>query len=452
MGMAKRERRTENMNMAVIGMGYVGIPAAALFADAGFDVTGIQRRSMRSGWKIDVINSGKSPIEGDEPGLEELIHRVVKEKKTFRVTDNFEIIKEMDVVLIDVQTPTDENHRPHYDSLKEVSHNVGKYLKKGTLVIIESTVAPGTCQNIVLPILEEESKMIAGKDFYLAFSYERVMPGKLIEFLVNFPRVIGGINEESTKRALNVYIKIIKKPLHGTDILTAEFTKTVENAYRDVNIAFANEMALVAESLGVNVFEVRELINERHDRHMHIPGTGVGGHCLPKDSWLLRHGVYEYGLVKVVPEFISLARKINDLMPIHTADLVMMALEEKGILLKDATVAVLGIAYLENSDDIRNTPSTPLIKELIANGAKIVAHDPYVRPHEYKEARIIKDLDTALRDADCVVIATKHKEYNEIDLEHVKNIMRTPIIVDGRNVFNRKICEAKGFLYKGIGK
>lgn len=441
-----------NVKMGVIGMGYVGIPAAALFADSGFDVTGIQRSSKRSGWKIDVLNSGKSPIEGDEPGLDDLIHRVVKEKKTFRVTDNAKIIKDMDIVLIDVQTPTDENHRPQYESLKEVSHNVGKYIKKGTLIIIESTVAPGTCQNVVLPILEEQSGMKAGKDFYLAFSYERVMPGKLIEFLVNFPRVIGGINEESTKRALEVYKKIIKKSLHGTDILTAEFTKTVENAYRDVNIAFANEMALVAESLGVNIFEVRELINERYDRHMHVPGTGVGGHCLPKDSWLLRHGVYEYGLVKVVPEFISLARKINDLMPIHAADLVMLALEEKGILLKDARIAILGIAYLENSDDIRNTPSTTLIKELKANGADVIAHDPFVRPHEYEEVRIVKDLDTALKGADCMVIATKHNEYYKIDLEHTKKLMRNPIIIDGRNVCDKKTCQDKGYIYKGIGK
>ena len=438
--------------MAVIGMGYVGIPAAVLFADAGFDVTGVQRRSKRSGWKIEVLNSGKSPIEGDEPGLEELINRVVKEKKTFRVTDNTEVIKDMDIVLTDVQTPTDENHRPHYESLKEVSHSIGKHMKKGTLVIVESTVAPGTCKNIVLPILEEESGMKAGKDFYLAFSYERVMPGKLIEFLVNFPRVVGGINEESTKRAIEVYKKIIKKPVHGTDIMTAEVSKTVENAYRDVNIAFANEMALVCESFGVNVYEVRELINERHDRHMHIPGIGVGGHCLPKDSWLLRHGIYEYGLVKVVPEFISLARKINDLMPIHAAGLVISALNEKGIKLKDAKVAVLGIAYLENSDDIRNTPSSTLIKELRSNSINVVAHDPYVRENEYDLIKIEKDLNTVLNNADCMVIATKHKEYYGMDLDKVKKIMRTHIIIDGRNVFDKKICQDRGFNYKGIGK
>jgi len=438
--------------IAVIGMGYVGIPCAALLADVdGYDVTGIQRRSVRSGWKIELLNSGKSPFEGNEPGLDELINRVV-DKGTFRVTDDFNVLKEMDIVLIDVQTPTDENHQPQYVSLREVSHRLGKLLKPGTLVVIESTVAPGTTQNIVQPILEEESGMKGGEDFYLAFSYERVMPGHLIDFIVNFPRVVGGICPESTRRAVEMYEKIVKKTVHSTDTLTAELTKTIENAYRDVNIAFANEMALVCESLGVNVYEVRELINERHDRHMHIPGTGVGGHCLPKDTWLLRHGLHEYGLVRVEPEFIALARKINDFMPVHTAELIMQALGEKKVAAKDAKIAVLGIAYLEDSDDTRNTPTTVLIETLERHGATVIAHDPFVRQQEYPYAQIVRELDVALRDADAAVIATKHAEYFKMLPDHLKDIMRTPVVVDGRNVLDGREWEEKGFVYLGIGK
>jgi len=439
--------------IAVIGMGYVGIPCAVLLADVdGYDVTGVQRRSERSGWKIELLNSGKSPIEGDEPGLEELISKVV-DKGTFRVTDDFNILSDMNIILIDVQTPTDENNVPRYESLKEVSVKIAQVIKKGTLVVIESTVAPGTTRNIVLPLLEKHSGMKGGEDFYLAFSYERVMPGKLLEYIVNFPRVVGGINEQSTQMAVKMYKKIVKKTVHATEVTTAELAKTIENAYRDVNIAFANEMALVCESLGVNVYEVRELINERHDRHMHIPGIGVGGHCLPKDTWLLRHGLMQYGLVKEEPEFITLARKLNNYMPYHGLELVKKSLEEKGIPLSKATVAILGVAYLENSDDTRNTPARALIHALERGGTKeIRAHDPYVRSREFPDIAVQRDLDAVVTGADCLVIATKHDEYFSMDLKMIASRMRTPVIIDGRNVLTKEACENEGIMYKGIGK
>jgi len=217
-------------NIVVIGMGYVGIPCAALLADVdGFDVIGVQRRSRRSGWKIESLNAGKSPFEGDEPGLTELIHRVAVEKKAFRVTDDYSVCREADVILIDVQTPVDEDHVPQYESLRQASGQVGKYLQPETLVIIESTVAPGTTQNVVCPILEHESGLTAGQGrtrnprFYLAFSYERVMPGKLLDFLVNMPRVVGGVDKESTRRAVELYPLRIE-----TDVFSA--TGRPENA------------------------------------------------------------------------------------------------------------------------------------------------------------------------------------------------------------------------------
>jgi len=434
----------------VIGMGYVGIPCAVLLADVpGHKVVGVQRRSERSGWKIDVLNQGKSPFEGDEPGLAELIARVV-EKGTFRVTDDISVCKDADVILIDVQTPTDSRRVPQYRSLREVSAGVGQHLQKGALVGLESTVAPGTTQNIVQPILEETSGLKAGRDFSLAFSYERVMPGKLLEYLVDFPRVVGGIDARSTELAVELYRTIVRQEITATNVLTAELAKTVENAYRDVNIAFANEMALVCESLGVDVYEMREMINARPDRHMHIPGAGVGGHCLPKDTWLLRFGVKEYGSRDVDTAMITRARRINDAMPAQMARLVEEALAEVGKEVKGARVAVLGIAYLEDSDDVRNTPAQPLINTLRARDASVIAHDPFVWGYEGGE--LTRDLDEALRGADCLALVTKHQKYFGLDLEQVKALMRTPIIVDGRNVFSAKSCREAGFIYRGIGK
>ena len=256
--------------------------------------------------------------------------------------------------------------------------------------------------------------MKAGKDFHLAYSYERVMPGKLIDYIQNLPRIVGGINKKSEDMAVSLYKTIVNEKIHSTDILTAETSKTMENAYRDVNIAFANEMALICENLGINVFEIRDLINSRSERHMHIPGSGVGGHCLPKDTWLLRHGLQQYGEKSMETEFICLARRVNEYMPRHMAEMIEGALKKKKIDLRNAKIAILGVAYLEDSDDTRNTPAYPLIRDLEAKGAE--------------------------------------REYHSLDLSKAKRLMRTPIIVDGRNVIDREKAEKEGFLYKGIGK
>ncbi len=440
------------LRITVIGMGYVGIPVAALLADVdGFSVTGLQRRSKRSGWKIEHLNAGKSPFEGDEPDLAELIAKVVA-KGSFRVTDDIDVLKDSDVILIDVQTPTDENHVPQYDSLREVSKQVGERIQKGTLVIVESTVAPGTTQNVVQKIIEEHSGMKGGEDFDLAFAYERVMPGKLIRNIVQLPRIVGGITPQSAKRAVDIYSRIVRARVHQTDILTAEISKTIENAYRDVNIAFANEMALVCESLGVNVYEVIKLVNELDSRMMHIPGAGVGGHCLPKDTWLLRHGVNEYGSQKVEARFISLARDINNYMPVHMAELVEDALNKRGVKIQDAKVTILGIAYLENSDDTRNTPALLLIKTLEAKGVKVVLHDPFVQVWDLGPHEIERDLNSAVRESDCIALVTKHRDYQDIDLAKIGDLMRTRTLVDGRNLYDENEVTAHGFEYRAIGK
>ncbi|MBN1888390.1 MAG: nucleotide sugar dehydrogenase, partial [Thermoflexales bacterium] len=426
-------------NIVVVGMGYVGIPCAILLADVpGHTVTGVQRRSERSGWKIDCLNSGKSPFEGDEPGVAELIARVVA-AGTFRATDDISVCKQANTILIDVQTPTDDDHVPHYESLREVSASVGKYMQPDVLIVIESTVAPGTTEHIVQPILERESGLKAGRDFYLAFSYERVMPGKLLEYIINFPRVVGGIDEESTRRAVELYKTIVRREISATSALTAEMSKVVENAYRDVNIAFANEVALLCESMGVDVFEMRELINARHDRHMHLPGAGVGGHCLPKDSWLLQYGVRTYGLNPPEMRLIPLARQINDGMPAHMLRLIEQGLQEKDVKLDGARVAVLGVSYLEDADDTRNTPAAALAHLLLACGAQVVAHDPYVRLPDWQrvlgdghDVPLTSNLDEALAGADCVAIVTRHRQYFGLDPEQLRSSMRTPLVVDGR--------------------
>ena len=447
------------MEIVVIGMGYTGIPAAVTFAHIeGFHVIGIQRRSKRSGWKIDLLNAGKNPIGGKEPDLSELIEKVVK-SGSFRVTDDISACRNADVILINVQTPVDENHVPQSESLRAVCQDVGKYMKKGAMVSIESTVAPGTTNYIVRPILEESSKMEAGKDFNLVYSYERVMVGRLLHNLVYMPRIVGGFTQACTQRGVDLYAKIVKAEIHATDCLTAEVAKVTENTYRDVNIAFANEIALVCESLGVNVHEVRRLVNSLPNdpsnplknpyRMMHVPGAGAGGHCLPKDPWLLKYGLDAHGNVKFMPRIIVESRRMNDSMPQHMIELIEEALKEKDLKMHDARVCILGFAFLGDSDDMRNTPALPLYNFLKDVCKEVIVHDPFV--HEAEGVVLTNDLEEALGNKHCIAIVTNHSQYKSIGLGWLKELLATPVIVDGRNVFDPNDCEESGFVYRGIG-
>ena len=453
----------ENKKIAVIGMGYVGIPAAVLLADAGYHVTGIQRRSSRSGWKIDWLNQGKCPIGGNEPELPQMLQKVVQEGR-FVVTDDYSVLSDMDIVLIDVQTPTDETHVPKYESLREASRQVGKYLRPGVLVIIESTVAPGTTEHVVKPILREVSGLSAGlpEGFGLCFSYERVMVGRLIHNIREYPKIVGGLDDESRNMAMEMYRSIVRGEIHGTDIMTAEVSKTVENAYRDVQIAFANEIGLLCESLGIDVHEVRTIVNGLPNdpsaphanpvRNMHFPGAGVGGHCLPKDTWLLMHGYGTYAESKhqYPTSVLTTARLLNDWMPIHMVDLLEAALTEAGKAIRGSRICVLGYAFLENSDDPRNTPTLPLLKELESRGATCVVHDPYVKEDEGH--RIESDLNSALKGCDAMVLMTRHEEYRSVTPESLKNLLRTMIVIDGRDMFKPGEFLERGFIFKGVGK
>ena len=449
--------------VAVVGMGYVGIPVAALLADAGYIVTGIQRRSIRSGWKIDWLNDGRCPIGGNEPELSEILERVVREGR-FSATSDYSIIKDTDVILVDVQTPTDVEHIPQYESLKEVCHNIGKYLSPGKVVIIESTVAPGTTNYLVKPILEKESGLRAdlSDGFGLCFAYERVMVGRLIHNIREYPKIVGGIDEKSAEIAKELYESIVKSGVYVTDLMTAEVSKTVENAYRDVQIAFANEVALLCESLGIDVYDVRKFVNGLPDdpsvphanpiRNMHFPGAGVGGHCLPKDTWLLMYGYNTYANIKNRYPYSILtdARHLNDWMPLHIVDLLDDAFKEAKKELYGSKICVLGYAFLENSDDPRNTPTIPLLKELEKRGAKYTIHDPFIKKDE--GYCIEYDIDSALKDCDAAILMTKHDLYKSISPARLKGLLRNLIIIDGRNMFEPTDFTGEGFIFRGVGK
>ncbi|GAI88714.1 unnamed protein product, partial [marine sediment metagenome] len=258
------------------------------------------------------------------------------------------------------------------------------------------------------------------------------------------------------------YESIVRGGLYRTDPMTAEVSKTVENAYRDVQIAFANEVALLCESLGIDVYDVRKFVNSLPNdpstlhanpvRNMHSPGAGVGGHCLPKDTWLLLHGYNEYAKLKneYSPSILAGARQLNDWMPVHMVDLLETAFKEADRELKGSCICVLGYAFLENSDDPRNTPTVPFLQELKKRGLAYKIHDPYIKKDE--EYEIEQDLDAALKDCDAIILMTKHEVYSSLNPKRLEGLLRSKIIIDGRNMFAPKAFIDAGFVFKGIGK
>ncbi|HLF06838.1 MAG TPA: nucleotide sugar dehydrogenase, partial [Thermoplasmata archaeon] len=300
--------------VAIIGLGHVGVPLAAVLART-HSVVGVDLSER----VIEAVSKGVSPLKGAEPGLAEMLAEDTGRGR-LEASRDYASCSDAAVILVCVDTPLGLDRRPDIKNLALAADGIGKNLADGTLVVLESTVAPGTSRDLFVPRIEAASRKKCGRDFHFAHAPERVMPGRLLRNLESYERVIGGWDEESTRRALEFYRTFLEVKLHPTDALTAEIAKSGENAYRDVQIGFANEMALVCEELGADVYEVRRLINTCPFRDMHLPGAGVGGHCLPKDGWLLLANTSRRDGI------IPAARTVNDSMPAALASRVEKAL------------------------------------------------------------------------------------------------------------------------------
>ena len=425
--------------VAVVGLGYVGIPLATILADKGYDCLGIDLNAER----VAQINDGDWPLKGLEPELPDMLKRAV-ERGRLVASLSFDGCAEARTVFVCVDTPIDANRKPSVEHLEGAARQIGEHISKGTLVIVESTVAPGTMLSIVAPAIEHAGGMELGRDFKLAHCPERVMPGRLLHNLTRYDRIIGALDDESAERASSIYSRITEGKLHRTDLITAEIVKTAENTYRDVQIAFANEVALICEKLGADAFEVRRLVNTCPFRDMHVPGAGVGGHCLPKDPWLLVYGGRE-----TQPTLIPTARGINDGMPSHVAGLVLDVLEELGVSRSEAVVTVLGASFLEDSGDARNSPTEALLR-LLGDVGQLRVHDPYLEV--IGNVKVEQDMTEALEGADAAVFMVAHSEYSELTPKTLADSMRRRAVVDGRNIFSREKMREAGFVYRGVGK
>jgi len=425
--------------IAVFGLGHIGLPTAALFAKVGFNVIGVDINADI----VDSVNKGISPII--EPGLDELLLEVVKKGKLKATVNGEYAAKKANTMIVVVPTPLSADRSSDLSAVISASKTISKGLKKGDLVIIESTVPPSTCEKIVLPILEDSGLKVS-RDFGLVYTPERALPNNTIYEMTNNARVIGGIDRESAERAATLYHRITKGEIVKVkDIITAEMVKLMENTYRDTNIALANELAIICESLGIDAIDAIEAANYHPRVNLHTPGPGVGGHCLSIDPYFI---VEMAEANKVPARLIRTARQINEEMPYHVLQIIEDAFNDIHMDIKNATIGILGVAYKGNVADTRETPSKPLIDALLQKGLRVVAHDPYVK----KE--IIKDmgaepvtLEEALN-CDCTVLMTDHDEYREIEPEMVNG----KIFICARPILKPEKFREKGIIFRGVGR
>ena len=406
--------------VAVMGMGYVGLPFATVFATAGFDVTGID--PIKS--KMEMLNKGESYImDIPTPVVSKLV-----ENGKLRGTSDYSVLKDMDAVAICVPTPLRQTGDPDLSFIISAAEGIAPYVHAGMVVVLESSTYPVTTRELILPTLTEKSGLKVGEDIFVAFSPERVDPGRTDWTTKNTPKVIGGITAACTEVSAAWYAQALDKvvPVSSTEV--AEMAKLLENTFRMINIGFVNELALMCDRLGVDVWEVIDAAATKPFGFMRFnPGPGLGGHCIPIDplylSWKMRSLNY-------TAKFIDLASEINTNMPRFVLTKVQDALNDHEKSLKGSDVLVLGVAYKPDIDDLRESPAIDVIRLLEQKGAHVTYHDPYIEKinEEGWEIRSVPELMPAVEKADCVVIVTNHKVYDYAEI-----LKESKLIVDTRN-------------------
>ena len=426
--------------IGIIGMGYVGLPLAMLFARKfhviGYDTNVNTIKSLCNG--VSHIQDVKDLVLNKHLNTE------------FYPTDDYTKIKNCDFIVICVPTPLNEYKEPDLGYVKSATETVAKILKRGHFVIMESTTYPGTTEEIVKPILESGG-LDAGVDFGIAYSPERVDPGSNYD-LMDITKIVGGINDACTDITARLYETVIDAGVVKVrNCKTAEAAKIFENIFRDVNIALVNEFAVICERMGINVWDVIDAAATKPFGFMPFyPGPGVGGHCIPLDPYYFSYAAKKIGMI---PRFIEMSGEINEFMKMHTVNLIESALKKVNKKIPGAIITVVGLSYKKDINDVRESPSKKIIEEISDRGGYVKVYDPYVNSINtcYGTYTSEKSIEDALHNVDCVVFVTDHTVFKTIDLDEITSLMKFPIIIDCRNIFDVTNQKSKN-IYYGIGK
>ena len=435
---------SKSLKVCVVGIGRIGLPTALSFAKAGLQTIGMDINEKL----VDSINTGNFPLK-DEPGYEDIFNKVRKNGNFLATTNINEAVPESNLILLTLPTPMDEKNIPNYSALESMCKQLSNFLQPNSLIVVESTIEPGFIENDLINILEETNRLHVGKNFTIGVCPENANPGEILHDFTNLPRLVGGIDEQTTKIITMIYdfvfsVELVTMP----DCKTANAVKLTTNVFRDVNIAFVNELSLMFEKLGIDTLKVLDAAKRKYNFQIHYPGAGVGGPCLPINSYqLLNTAIRTDSKLSIIER----SREINEKMPDHVINLTLDGLKKCNKSIKDSSVLILGISYKPDIKDVQLSPAEIIINKLKALGARIKIYDPYYKGSQVFGISVEQNIEDVLSKVDASIIITAHKEFQEINPK-IFTKMKTPILIDSRGVVDTSSANDAGLVFRGLGR
>jgi nucleotide sugar dehydrogenase len=435
---------SKSLRVCVVGIGRIGLPTALSFAKSGLHTVGVDINENL----VRTINSGTFPLK-DEPGYEEIFNDVIKNKVFSATTKIEDAIPNSDLILLSLPTPMDENNVPDYSALRSAASELSKVLSPNSLVIVESTIEPGFIEDEMVSIISKSGRLKIEENFFIGVCPENANPGEILHDFTNLPRLIAGINNDVTKIIKMIYnfvfpVELVEMP----NCKTANAVKLTTNVFRDVNIAFVSELSLMFEKLGIDTIKVLEAAKKKYNFQVHYPGSGVGGPCLPVNSYQLLNTARRTGTKLSI---IESARKINEKMPDHTVELTSNAFKECNKSIQDSEILILGVSYKPNVKDIQLSPAEYIIEKFQNLGANVHIYDPYFSSTEVFGIKVEENLDDILSKMDAAIIVTGHDDFKKIEISSFTK-MKTPILIDTRGIIEPQSVKQHNIIFRGLGR
>ena len=435
-----------NLKVCVIGVGRIGLPTALSFAKSGLPTIGVDINADL----VSQINSNDYPLK-DEPGYDVIFNEVVTNKKFHASTKIEDVVPNCDVILLSLPTPMDKNNVPDYSALTTVATKLGELLEPHSLVVIESTIEPGFVENELIKIIEDGKKqLIAGKNFFIGVCPETANPGEIMTDFTKLPRLVGAIDEKTTQKIMNLYkhvfpVELIPMP----NCKTANAVKLTTNVFRDLNIAFVNQLALLFEKLGIDTALVLDAAKRKYNFQVHYPGPGVGGPCLPVNSYQLLNSAKKFDSNML--SLVKIGREVNESMPNHVIELIIDGLKEANKKISNSTILLLGISYKPEVKDIQITPAEKIIELLKEKGAKIKIYDPFFKSMNVFDIETENNIEEAFNDVDSVVLVTDHKEFYDLKPSYIASKIQMPVVIDTKRIFDLDDARNSKLIFRSLG-
>ncbi len=435
---------SKTLRVCVIGIGRIGLPTALSFAKSGLQTIGVDINENL----VQNINSGKFPLK-DEPGYNEIFDDVIKNKKFSATTNIEEVVPNSDLILLSLPTPMDEYNIPDYSALRNVATKLSEILSPNSLVIVESTIEPGFIEDEMVSIISKSGRLETEKNFFIGVCPENANPGEILHDFTNLPRLVGGINHNITKIIKAIYkfvfsVELVEMP----DCKTANAVKLTTNVFRDINIAFVNELSLMFDKLGIDTIKVLEAAKKKYNFQVHYPGAGVGGPCLPINSYqLLNTGKRTGSKLSIIES----GRKINENMPEHVIELTSDAFKECKKSIENSEILILGVSYKPDVKDIQLSPAEHIIRKLQDLGANIHIYDPYFSSSQVFGITSEDNIENIISKVDAAIIVTGHDEFKKLQI-HTFTKMQHPILIDTRGIIDPSIAKQEKLIFRGLGR